>query len=130
MNENAIDRKLVCAFIAGLISDDVEREKGLKYIRNMPPVNPQLCEDAISRAEAVRVASGYCHPANVAKELAKLPPVTPQPKIGHWINGDCKGGNCSICGEYYAFYPESGDFNYCPNCGAKMVEPQESEDKE
>ena len=41
MNENAIDRKLVCAFIAGLISDDGERERGLEYIRSMPPVNPQ-----------------------------------------------------------------------------------------
>lgn len=41
MNEDAIDRKLVCAFIAGLISDDGEREKGLEYIRNMPPVTPQ-----------------------------------------------------------------------------------------
>ena len=40
MNENAIDRKLVCAFIAGLISDDGERERGLEYIRSMPPVNP------------------------------------------------------------------------------------------
>lgn len=38
------------------------------------------CEDAISRADAVRVASGYCHPANIAKELAKLPPVQPKPK--------------------------------------------------
>ena len=37
---DAIDRKLVCAFIDGLISDDGEREKGLEYIRNMPPVNP------------------------------------------------------------------------------------------
>lgn len=54
-----------------------------------------------------------------------------QPKIGHWINGDCKGGNCSICGEYHAFYPESGDFNYCPNCGAKMSEiPTDSESEE
>ena len=61
------------------------------------------------------------------RAIKDLPPVNPQPKTGHWINGDCKGGNCSICGEYYAFYPESGDFNYCPNCGAKMVEPQESE---
>jgi hypothetical protein len=40
MNENAIDRNLVCAFIGGLISDDGEREKGLEYIRSMPPVNP------------------------------------------------------------------------------------------
>ena len=38
---DAIDRKLVCAFIAGLISDDGEREKGLEYIRHMPPVTPQ-----------------------------------------------------------------------------------------
>ena len=34
--------------------------------------------DCISRADAIRVASGYCHPSNVAKELAKLPSVTPQ----------------------------------------------------
>lgn len=40
MNEDAIDRKLVCAFIDGLISDDGEREKGLEYIRNMPAINP------------------------------------------------------------------------------------------
>ena len=40
--EDAIDRKLVCAFIEGLISDDREREKGLDYIRHMPPVIPQL----------------------------------------------------------------------------------------
>lgn len=37
------------------------------------------CGNAIDRAEAIKVASGYCHPANVAKELAKLPSVNPQP---------------------------------------------------
>ena len=37
--------------------------------------------DCISRADAIRVASGYCHPSNVAKELAKLPSVTPQEPI-------------------------------------------------
>lgn len=36
------------------------------------------CGNAIDRSEAIKVASGYCHPANVANELAKLPPVTPQ----------------------------------------------------
>lgn len=29
--------------------------------------------DYIKREDAIRIASGYCHPANVAKELAKLP---------------------------------------------------------
>lgn len=45
----------------------------------------QPCEDAISRSEAIRVASGYCHWANIPKELAKLPSVTPQQKTGRWI---------------------------------------------
>ena len=45
----------------------------------------ETCEDTISRQAAVYVASGYCHPANVADELAKLPSVNPQePKTG-WI---------------------------------------------
>lgn len=29
--------------------------------------------DLISRAAAINLASGCCHPANIAKELAKLP---------------------------------------------------------
>ena len=38
--------------------------------------------DTISRQAAIRVASGYCHPANIAKELEKLPSAQPEP---HWI---------------------------------------------
>lgn len=29
--------------------------------------------DCISRAAAIRVASGFCHPSNIAKELERLP---------------------------------------------------------
>jgi predicted RNA-binding Zn-ribbon protein involved in translation (DUF1610 family) len=90
MNENAIDRKLVCAFIDGLISDDGEREKGLEYIRNMPPVNPT--------------------------------------KTGHWIvdRDDSRRWDkvrfyCSECGKWQTY----GKTDYCPSCGAKMIEPQE-----
>ena len=36
-------------------------------------------DDLISRSEAIRVASGYCHPANIPAELAKLPSVNPKP---------------------------------------------------
>ena len=52
---------------------------------------------------------------------------TPLPK-GHWDSRTCK---CSECGYQIAFleYAER-KYNFCPNCGAKMVEPQESEDKE
>lgn len=84
--------------------------------------------DCISRAEAIRVASGYCHPSNVAKELAKLPSVTPQePKMGHWEYGyafpDGQYCRCSECEELIkCIYP----MHYCPNCGAKMAESEKT----
>ena len=56
-----------------------------------------------------------------------LPSVTPQePKTGHWISKPHIYGVafCSECD----FELRVNDTNYCPNCGAKMVEPQESED--
>jgi hypothetical protein len=49
----------------------------------------ESCEDAVSRAEAVKVASGYCHPSNIAKELAKLPSVQPKYNASEWCH-DCK----------------------------------------
>ena len=75
--------------------------------------------DCISRADAIRVASGYCHPSNVAKELAKLPPVTPQPKTGHWIP---TYGNveCSVCGSVKDSRNVGRATHYCDFCGAKM----------
>ena len=57
-----------------------------------------------------------------------------KPKIGHWImTGDYYTGaygsldyvRCSCCN-----YESLEEGNYCPNCGAKMVEPQESEGKD
>jgi uncharacterized OB-fold protein len=47
-----------------------------------------------------------------------------EPKTGHKVYGDLLGGlYCSECMTYVNEY-----FNYCPHCGAKMVEPQESEE--
>lgn len=36
--------------------------------------------DLIERQAAIRIASGYCHFTNVAKELEKLPSVQPERK--------------------------------------------------
>ena len=52
------------------------------FTEHLPSVStekPNICEDAISRTDAIRVASGYCHLSNIPKELAKLPSVTPKP---------------------------------------------------
>lgn len=51
-----------------------------------------------------------------------------EPKTGHWEYGySFADGNyckCSECKEIIkCIYP----MHYCPNCGAKMVEPQETE---
>lgn len=96
------------------------------------------CDDSISRAAAVKVASGYCHPANIAKELAKLPPVQPQPKTGHWFyDKSIDNWRCSECNETPKTMGYCGSanfmakhFKFCNHCGVRMVEPQESEDKE
>lgn len=83
-------------------------------------------DDCISRQAAIYIASGYCHPANVAKELAELPSV--QPKRGKWIwNGDTLDWErlhyCSEC-KKYALRDTDGKYevlsDFCPNCGTDM----------
>lgn len=51
-------------------------------------------------------------------------------KTGHWISHydeDAKEGwyECDRCHTERAF-----NTDYCPDCGCRMIEPQESEDKE
>lgn len=59
--------------------------------------------------------------------IKELPPVTPQPRKGHWMKSNIGGAKvCSVCNAHMGL----SSFKFCPNCGAKMVEPQESEDKE
>ena len=99
------------------------------------------CDDCISREAAIYVASGFCHPSNVAKELAKLPPVTPKPKTGKWIqtneffiNRDGQFIYKFICSECksLSYFRKSNKKAIgaivCPNCEARMVDPQESEE--
>lgn len=61
----------------------------------------------------------------VAKEVLEQ-----KPKIGHWIRVDKNKVRCSACEVIHliAQYP-NGKIDWCPNCGAKMIKTQESEDK-
>ena len=109
----------------------------LSWIDDVPFVQskPIECEDAISRADAVKVASGYCHPSNIAEELAKLPPVYPKPKTGHWFyDKSIENWRCSECNEVPKTMGYCGSanfmakhFKFCNHCGVRMIEPQESE---
>ena len=102
MNENAIDRNIVCAFIDGLISDDGEREKGMEYIRSMPPVNPTKTGHWIEHPE--------------------IETSTPEYLMFY---------ECSECGDRQCFCKSDiHKKRFCSNCGCRMVEPQERSDKE
>lgn len=124
-----------------------------------PPCN-QLTTDCISRQAVLEqincwIGSGEYRYTNatyyLTRRMQSISPVTPQPKIGHWImkhrthnavkhyTGQDEMGEthtisvlerydvnepyCSECGKL------AGDTSqdYCCACGAKMVEPQEGE---
>jgi len=109
-------------------------------IRALSPVAPQPKYEDIAKADIAKafqfgVAFGfgkrYDELDRVIEEIKKV--ITPQPKTGHWIGRDASGtnfyGKCSCCGQEIqidAWF--TANMNYCPNCGAKMIEPQESEE--
>lgn len=84
------------------------------YEMAIKALSQEPCDDAINRDMALEKMAGYAEP---------------QEQTGHWIidkgsldafYGEvCK---CSKCG-----VESIGESDYCPYCGAKMVEPQESE---
>ena len=113
------------------------------------------CTDAVSRAELLKAIDtwdkfgytetgcfvrltkeidekyvGYVHLEDVITAIIGMPSVQPSHK-GHWIVGsdtDIKGETvywftCSECKS-----DRGQHTNYCPDCGAKMVESQESEE--
>lgn len=73
--------------------------------------------------------------------IRKLPPVTPQePKSGRWITWKEAGNEipsetrfeCSVCHDAAQTLCNGLDLlsTFCPNCGCRMIEPQEVRNKE
>ena len=99
-----------------------------------PTTKNDLGVDAVSRQEVLYlIADDDLSMGQVVKGIHALPSVTPQePKTGKWISTETKGVRyafwcrykCSLCGGL------SDRTNFCPNCGARMVEPQESKENE
>ena len=68
------------ALVDGCVCDDEWRENPhidaiVDTLENLPSAHlPDMnVGDTIYRTEAIKVASGYCHPANIVDELRKLP---------------------------------------------------------
>lgn len=91
-------------------------------------LSAESCEDAISR----RALQEWMQDKTfgdivVASEhnFDCLPPVTPKPKMGHWVKISPAGiYECSECGQNVM----TGDidaYRHCHGCGAKMAESEE-----
>ena len=90
----------------------------------------EACDDAISRQAVLDGLKG-CMCEDWVKTLfatmvKQLPSVTQ--KSGKWIEDEYGNVICSGCKRFRRDC-RYGHTNYCNHCGAKMVEPQESEDK-
>ena len=94
------------------------------------------CEDCVSKQAVAEILLKYAH-SEVGKRFAEflvsqinaLPPVTSQPKTGHWIERierDDWNDYEEVWYECNQCHLVSGRAsNYCPNCGAKMQEVEE-----
>ena len=67
----------------------------------------------------------HCYPNE--EFLMAIKALEQEPKTGHWIPtyGNVK---CSVCGSVKDSRNVGKATHYCDFCGAKMVEPQESEE--
>ena len=90
------------------------------------------CDDCISRETARRIVDSGRTRQQMIDMILAIPPVTPQPKTGHWMLNDNQGVqavgyltyHCSecgreICSKYHGKISLLENYPYC-NCGAKM----------
>lgn len=131
--EEAIRRLKNMAWLYG----NAEREPHIEAIAIAIEALSAPQTDLISRADAIDAVCGDCTIENresckrdgycyEVRNLMALPPAD-RPR-GEWLEE--KGANwfgggawkCSNCEYGYSFsgYHEANEFNYCPNCGARM----------
>ena len=109
--------------LIGMIEDNhnSDYDKALKMA--IKSLEQEPCEDAISRQVVLDMMQIRMGEKELYKAVYELPPVTPQPKIGHWkrisidkyVQHAMAYYKCSVCNKDII-----GTHNYCPNCGAKM----------
>lgn len=122
-----IDRLLTVADVIEAIVSELDGTS-LDGFKNAPTIEPEPCEDAISRKDAIEKIVSQPpephYPDWYAEQIKQLPSVTPQPKTGKWIpivaelgahKTIVEGYNCSKCGRY-----DAERDNFCPACGARM----------
>lgn len=110
--------------------DAISRQAVLKAIKNLYPGIPVVDING-ARLKWLRKYEPYFECEKVVKQL---PPITPQPKMGHWIGIDeepHEDYECNRCGYVVSTYTANiephTEYKYCPNCGLKMEEGNDKE---
>jgi predicted amidophosphoribosyltransferase len=102
--------------------------------RAVDSTEQEPCTDAISRQAVLEIQEKYAEHIGATKfwqmrdDIKALQPVTPQPKMGRWIDimvGDIPAQACDKCKAFYPLAYTGGGHKYCPNCGRKMQEVKE-----
>ena len=112
--------------------DEISNEAYKKIMCNCEVEESQPCENCISRQavldkkELVELEDGQSFYCINPKDVETLPPVTPQPRTGKWIDD-----KCSVCGKGIETLIDSPEWykneepNFCPFCGIKIERAEE-----
>lgn len=110
----------------------------VNYMEVLEKQMQEPCKNTIDRQAVLDIVDSYSESQSnvedvtqdIISDIMALPPVNPQePKTGHWIFVDKahEHAHCSECDYGNVDLLDGRPHNYCPNCGCRMVEPQESE---
>lgn len=137
--EEAIERLKTDIYkYADFTENPNENEFWMAFDMAIKALEQEPCEDAISRAEALKVVDDMDIPEDMSEfeikshigvEIGTLPPATPKRKVGEWIkknNDYFDWYECSECG-----YGSDGEMKYnrlcdvrtkfCPDCGSQNL---------
>ena len=123
-------RRMKNEYMNGREMDEVAERKCKSFDIAIKALEQQPCDDAISCEAVIEwlkakdIIKLSSQEETARKELKALPPVTPQQKYGKWEILACDLYMCPKCYAKYTFKS-----NYCPSCGCRMIEPQESEEQ-
>ena len=120
----------------GIIMYTINAIKHGRVLEQEPTTKNDLGVDCIKKSDAINIIqnmTGYARSdvvSDAVNRIITMPSVTQEPKTGHWREDidnnrtwDRVRFYCSECGGWQTY----GKTDYCPNCGCRMVEPQESE---
>ena len=107
--------------------DCVSREAAITFVCKN---TKEILKDNMPLEVKLSVDYIYENVAKIMRNPKVLPSVTPQTRKGHWKEHPHEAGpnwkySMYECSECHGWLEDDSD--YCPDCGARMVEPQESE---